>query len=308
MPRHGKYPDEMRQRAVRMVLEHQAEHGSQWEAICAVAEKLGPTLETVRKWVRQAERDQGLRAGPTTEELAEIKRLKREVAELRRANDMAGSTGERNGVGGSSISLARSAALPRWSGSLMVRTHRHLDAAPFDWEPRPGCLTIEDREQILIGIHDGKSLTSIAEELDYAPSTVCREVKANGGRDQYSAWKAHRRARDQARRPKSFKLRAGRLLEEVTRRLRELWSPDEISNRLKIDYPDDPEMRVSHETIYQSLFVQGRGELRRELARCLRTGRTSRKPRGLRDGRGRLPGMVNIAERPAEAEDRASLS
>ena len=88
MPRHGKYPDEMRQRAVRMVLEHQHEYGSEWEAICSVAEKLGPTAETVRKWVRQAERDQGLRAGPTTEELAEIKRLKREVAELRRANDI----------------------------------------------------------------------------------------------------------------------------------------------------------------------------------------------------------------------------
>lgn len=88
MSRHGKYPDEMRQRAVRMVLEHQDEHGSQWEAICSVADKLGPTPETVRKWVRQAERDQGLRAGPSTEELAEIKRLKREVAELRRANDI----------------------------------------------------------------------------------------------------------------------------------------------------------------------------------------------------------------------------
>lgn len=88
MPRHGKYPDEMRQRAVRMVFEHRHEHGSEWEAICSVAEKLGPTPETVRKWVRQAERDQGLRAGPTTEELAEIKRLKRENAELRRANDI----------------------------------------------------------------------------------------------------------------------------------------------------------------------------------------------------------------------------
>lgn len=189
--------------------------------------------------------------------------------------------------------------------ALMVRARQHLDAEPFGWEPRPGCLTIQDREQILLGIHEQKSLTSIAAGLGYAPSTVCREVKANGGRDQYSAWEAHRRARDQARRPKPFKLAAGRLLEEVARRLRELWSPDEISNRLKLDFPDDPEMRVSHETIYQSLFVQGRGELRRELARCLRTGRTRRKPRGMRDGRGRLPGMVNIADRPAEAEDRS---
>ena len=91
----------------------------------------------------------------------------------------------------------------------------------------------------------------------------------------------------------------------MTKRLEQLWSPDEIARRLPLDFPDDPEMRVSHETIYQALFVQGRGELRRELARCLRSGRTCRKKRGTVDGRGRIPGMVNISERPAEADDRA---
>jgi transposase len=88
MPRQGKYPDELRERAVRMVLEHEGEYGSQWEAICSVAEKLGPRAETVRLWVRQAERDQGRRPGATSDELAELKRLKRENAELRRANDI----------------------------------------------------------------------------------------------------------------------------------------------------------------------------------------------------------------------------
>ena len=88
MPSQGKYPDELRERAVRMVLEHQHEYRSQWEAIGSVAEKLGPKPETVRLWVRQAERDQGRRPGATTEELAELKRLKRENAELRRANDI----------------------------------------------------------------------------------------------------------------------------------------------------------------------------------------------------------------------------
>jgi transposase len=88
MPRQGKYPDELRERAVRMVLEHEGEYGSQWEAICSVAEKLGPKAETVRLWVRQAERDQGRRPGATSDELAELKRLRRENAELRRANEI----------------------------------------------------------------------------------------------------------------------------------------------------------------------------------------------------------------------------
>ena len=88
MPRQGKYPDELRERAVRTVLEHKGEYGSQWEAICSVAEKLGPKAETVRLWVRQAERDQGRRPGASSDELAELKRLKRENAELRRANDI----------------------------------------------------------------------------------------------------------------------------------------------------------------------------------------------------------------------------
>jgi transposase len=89
MPNHHKpYPDELRDRAVRMVLDHQNEYRSQWEAICSVAEKLGPRPETVRLWVRRAERDEGRRPGPTSDELAELKRLKRENAELRRANDI----------------------------------------------------------------------------------------------------------------------------------------------------------------------------------------------------------------------------
>lgn len=88
MSQHGKYPSELRERAVRMVLDHQHEHASQWEAITSVAEKLGPTPETVRKWVRRAEIDGGVRPGVTSEDAAEIKRLKRENAELRRANEI----------------------------------------------------------------------------------------------------------------------------------------------------------------------------------------------------------------------------
>lgn len=203
------------------------------------------------------------------------------------------------------VDIAREIGCTAPMVGLMVRDRRHLDADPFGWEPRPGCLAIEDREQILLGIGRGKSLSAIARSLGRSPSTVCREVNVNGGRQQYSAWQAHQRARQQARRPKAYKLGAGRLLDEVSRRLEQLWSPEEISNRLELDFPDDPEMRVSHETIYQSLFVQGRGELRRELARCLRSGRTTRCRRGHPDGRGRLPGMMMISERPANADDRA---
>jgi IS30 family transposase len=153
---------------------------------------------------------------------------------------------------------------------LMVRTGKHLEGHSFGWEPRPGCLTIRDREAILLGIGRGESFNAIARSLSRPASTVSREVNANGGRENYSAWRAHERACQNARRPKPCKLRKGKLLREVSRRLEQLWSPEEIARRLPLDYPDDEEMRVSHETIYQSLFVQGRGELRRELARCLR--------------------------------------
>jgi IS30 family transposase len=203
------------------------------------------------------------------------------------------------------VDIAREIGCTAPMVGIMVRDGKHVQGASFGWEPKPGCLTIGDREQILLGIGRGESLSAIARSLDRAPSTITREVSANGGRQHYSAWHAHRRAREQARRPKPCKLRRGRLLTEVSRRLEQLWSPQEIARRLPLEYPGDPTMRVSHETIYQSLFVQGRGELRRELARCLRSGRTVRRPRGRVEKRGRLPGMVMIADRPPEADDRA---
>ena len=92
------------------------------------------------------------------------------------------------------------------------------------------------------------------------------------------------------------------LVEQVTTWLEELWSPQEISSRLRLEFPDDLMMQVSHETIYQSLFVQGRGELRRELARCLRSGRTSRRSQGRVDGRGKIPNMVMISSVPSRSK------
>jgi IS30 family transposase len=134
---------------------------------------------------------------------------------------------------------------------------------------------------------------------------VSREVAANGGREDYRAWRAHGAARERARRPKHSKLSHGPLAAQVTAWLEELWSPEEIARRLPMEFPDDPMMRVSHETIYQSLFVQGRGELRRELHRCLRTGRARRAPRDRHRQQRGIPNKVMISERPAEVDDRA---
>jgi IS30 family transposase len=176
---------------------------------------------------------------------------------------------------------------------------------PFSWSPGPGRLTLAEREEISLGLRRGVTLTSIAAELGRSVSAVSREVSVNGGRGDYRAWRAHERAYRRSLRPKPRKLADRRLAAQVTRHLRAWWSPQEISRRLRLEHPDDPMMWVSHETIYKTLFVQGRGELRRELARCLRTGRTQRRPRSRVESRGRIPGMVMISERPAEVEDRA---
>jgi len=171
--------------------------------------------------------------------------------------------------------------------------------------PGPGRLTLADREESTLGLHAGESFTVVAARLGKAVSTVSREVAANGGRGAYRAWRAHQRAREQARRPKTPKLACPQLASQVATWLDQWWSPVQIARRLRIEYPGDPMMRVSHETIYQALYVQGRGELRRELARCLRTGRAKRRPRGRGENTGQIRDMVMISERPAEAEDRA---
>ncbi len=173
------------------------------------------------------------------------------------------------------------------------------------WCPGPRRLSLQEREEISLGLRRGDSFSAIGRQLGRSTSTIWREVHANGGRDGYRAWRAHDRAYFRARRPKSAKLDCPRLAGQVTEWLEQWWSPEEITWRLPIEFPDDPMMRVSHETIYQSIYIQGRGELRRELARCLRTGRAKRRPRNRIETRGQIPGMVMISERPAEAADRA---
>ena len=173
-------------------------------------------------------------------------------------------------------------------------------------------LSLAEREQIALGVAAGSSVRRIAGELGRPASTISREITRNGDtgrhRHRYRAISAQLRAEERARRPKPTKLvRHPRLRAWVQDRLEQRWSPEEIACRLPVDFPDDEDMRISHETIYRALYVQGRGELRRELARCLRTGRAVRKPRR-RVGAGRndkITDKVMISQRPAEAADRA---
>jgi len=168
-------------------------------------------------------------------------------------------------------------------------------------------LSLGEREEISRGLAAGESLRCVAASLGRAASTVSREVARNGGRHRYRATTAHRASRHRARRPKPAKLAENpRLRGVVEDKLEDWWSPRQISEWLVEAYPDSEEMRVSHETIYQSLFIQGRGALRKELWRCLRSGRAVRRPQGRpASTKGQIRDMVMISERPAEIEDRA---
>jgi transposase, IS30 family len=168
-------------------------------------------------------------------------------------------------------------------------------------------LSLAEREEISRGLTTGATFATIAVGLGRAASTVSREVAANGGRAKYRAHAADERALVLMARPKVSKLAGcARLRAEVEARLAVRWSPQQIARSLRDDFPDDEEMWVSHETIYTSLFVQGRGSLRKELAKCLRTGRAIRRPHGtMPTNKGKLGEMILISERPADIEDRA---
>ncbi len=203
--------------------------------------------------------------------------------------------------------------------SALAGTHRHRGLA---WlrqaggvRPRRGrdlqgrYLSFAEREEIAVARAAGESTRSVAERLGRSPSTISRELARNAeASGRYRATSAHAAAWERAARPKPAKLVRNELLRErVQADLQKRYSPEQIAGRLREDFPDEAEMWVSHETIYQSLYVRSRGALRRELTRCLRTGRALRVPN--RQGAQRknrvLPDMVNISERPAQAADRA---
>lgn len=170
-------------------------------------------------------------------------------------------------------------------------------------------LSLSEREAISRGIVANHSIRRIAAELSRSPSTVSREIERNGGRSRYWASQADSRAWDRARRPKPCRLSCRpRLRWEVARKLRLQWSPEQISGWLRLEFPDDEELQVSHETIYRSLYVQAKAVLKKELLEHLRQRRRMRhsmKAGASGENRGKLTDAVSIRERPAEVEDRA---
>jgi IS30 family transposase len=176
-------------------------------------------------------------------------------------------------------------------------------------EPSGRYLSVSERETIGLEHAAGAGVREIARLIGRHPSTVSRELRRNQTvrrPRRYRPLLAQHKAECRARRPKVSKLASNaRLHAEVQRLLNRKLSPQQISAWLRRQFPDDADMQVSHEAIYRSLFVQGRGELRRELTKCLRTGRALRRPRARVERRGRIPNMVMISERPAEVEDRA---
>ena len=170
-------------------------------------------------------------------------------------------------------------------------------------------LSLSEREEISRGIAADQSVRSIAECLGRSPSTVSREIRRNGGYDDYRASVADEEAWNRARRPKRCRLaRDPRLRRAVARKLRRNWSPEQIAGWLKRTYREDESYHVSHETIYRSLFVQTRGVLKKELLRHRRSKRTIRRSRHSSHkghGKGDLADIVSIRERPAAVEDRA---
>jgi len=170
-------------------------------------------------------------------------------------------------------------------------------------------LSLAEREEISRAVVADQSLRSIATSLGRAPSTISREIKRNGGQECYRASHADQAAWDRAHRPKTCKLVQNRVLAHiVAAKLRWQWSPEQIAGWLKRTYPGDENYRVSHETIYRSLFIQARGALKKELLQHLRRTRAMRRSRHHTQktgDHGRIIDAVSISERPATVEDRA---
>jgi len=232
------------------------------------------------------------------------------MAQLGRPGMSAGEKADlwRRWKAGESLSdIAR--ALKKNGGSVFGVLRLRGGIAPAGHERSQLALTLDEREEISRGIAAGLSMRSIAEGIGRYPSTVSREIHRNGGRRRYRAADADEKAWERAKRPKKCLLATnGRLRSIVASKLKLQWSPQQIAGWLKAEFPDDPNLHVSHETIYRTLFVQARGALKKELQYNLRSGRVMRHARtSTRKGQTRyqIVDAVSISERPPAIEDRA---
>lgn len=212
-------------------------------------------------------------------------------------------------AGLSVAAAARAAGVSRPTAYRWLREHQRVLSPPVVQDfsvARAGLLSLREREEISFQLAKGQGVRYIARLLGRAPSTISREVARNQVSDRYVASLAQEQTWARARRPRARKLDGLALRERVRSMLTDRFSPEQVAGRLRVDHPEDPQMHVSHETIYQALYVQGRGSLRLEIATALRSGRATRRlqrPDGPRPQRFRE--MVMISDRPAEIEDRA---
>jgi IS30 family transposase len=211
----------------------------------------------------------------------------------------------RRATGESGTRIARHMGL--YGSTVRAHIHKAGGVRPRPRRRSRTAVSLQEREEISRGLATGDSYRSIATRIGRSPSTVSREVARNGGRESYRAGSADLAALSRGKRPKPAKLALGaELRAEVVTRLELNWSPEQISRYLKEEYPGKPEMQVSPETIYLSLYVQGRGALRKELTKHLRRRHQIRQPpKREATNRGKIKDMINISERPAEAADRA---
>lgn len=211
----------------------------------------------------------------------------------------------RRAAGESGTRIARH--MGRYGSSLRDYIHEAGGIRPRPRKRSRIALSLQEREEISRGLAAADSLRSIAVRIGRSASTVSREVARNHGRGSYRAGNAEQAALNRGRRPKPAKLTIhSRLWAEVVARLEANWSPQQISRFLKEEYPGEPSMQVSHETIYLSLYVQGRGLLRKELTKHLRRRHQIRQPKKHEaTNRGKIKDMINISQRPTDAADRA---